>query len=347
MRRLHEIVFEYVPSQGSKTVKVAMYKIRNYNNSIMLIIRAKHTKILSFIIISLLLGKDAYAREIDQKILALNVISTFDQRVASISHKIDIASLEFCSAVAARPGFTIHHLSQYSPPFRSAAQKHFGLDREVRVLAIASGGPADKAGLKTGDIVEAVDGVRLPVIAAEKNRASTSFSEIVDQKIEAEFEDGSARLLVKRGAAHKTILIEAEPGCRNKVSLKPSSKLNAYADGTNVVLTTGIVSLAKDDAELAAILAHELAHNILGHRAVLDVNGRSRRLMRHTEFEADRLSIRLLDAAGFSPDAALRFWRRYGPLQNSLFSKSRHPPWRSRIKAMATEIEALKLEKPN
>src|SRR3546814_2491582 len=73
---------------------------------------------------------------------------------------------------------------------------------------------------------------------------------------------------------------------------------------------------------LAAAVAHELAHNILRHRERLDAAdvarglfkgfGRSARLFRQTEIEADRLSAWPMRGAGYDPPAAVRFWGRFG-----------------------------------
>src|SRR3546814_17247433 len=67
-------------------------------------------------------------------------------------------------------------------------------------------------------------------------------------------------------------------------------------------LNQGLVDFSPDDAELAAAIAHELAHNILRHRARLDAAGvdrglakqfgRNARMFKQTEIEADRPSVR-------------------------------------------------------
>ncbi len=109
---------------------------------------------------------------------------------------------------------------------------------------------------------------------------------------------------------------------------------------------------AKEDDELAAVLAHELAHNILGHRARLDEAkvsrgmfksvGRNARLIRETEVEADRLSIYLLDRAGYPIEGATRFWRRFGPQHGlGIFASPTHPGWKQRVATMEQEATVL------
>lgn len=42
-------------------------------------------------------------------------------------------------------------------------------------------------------------------------------------------------------------------------------ELNAHADGRNIVIYSGMMYFLKDDDEVAAVMAHELAHNMMGH----------------------------------------------------------------------------------
>jgi Zn-dependent protease with chaperone function len=54
--------------------------------------------------------------------------------------------------------------------------------------------------------------------------------------------------------------------CTWDVAFRPSSDFNAYASGDNdVVMLGGVVALARNEAEVAMVLAHEKAHHILDH----------------------------------------------------------------------------------
>ena len=64
---------------------------------------------------------------------------------------------------------------------------------------------------------------------------------------------------------------------------------------------------------LAAVLAHEFAHNVLKHRAWHEANGgRKRASVRLTEREADRLSPWLLANAGLDPRGGVEFFKGEG-----------------------------------
>lgn len=58
--------------------------------------------------------------------------------------------------------------------------------------------------------------------------------------------------------------IDIEPDVRCRVMM--TSTLESYTVGRTIVLSRGLVDVLPDEASLAAIIAHELSHIILGHR---------------------------------------------------------------------------------
>jgi predicted Zn-dependent protease len=76
--------------------------------------------------------------------------------------------------------------------------------------------------------------------------------------------------------------------------------------------------------------------------------GRNARRVRATELEADRLSVRLLDAAGYDLDAIIPFWRRLsGRLDSRLAVISAHPGLRARERNIEEAIAAVRGAPPS
>lgn len=287
---------------------------------------------------------------------ALVALRALDGRVATIGHRLAVANVAWCRDRSWLAGVALHHLSQYAPSARPAAIRAFGLDAGAAVLALAAAGPAERGGLRVDDIVEDLDGFALPRIELS-GRASFSGMDQILAVVENSLADGAATFRIQRAGERIDIPVTAERGCASRFQLIPSRSLNAYADGRYVQVTAALAEFALDDAELAAVLAHELAHNMLGHRARLDAAGvrrgllasfgRNARLIRETEVEADRLSIWLLDRAGYDPGAASRFWTRFGRHGLNFIGSPTHGGWRTRVAAFEAEIASIRRGRAN
>ncbi|WP_114952841.1 M48 family metallopeptidase [Sphingosinicella terrae] len=290
----------------------------------------------------------AAERDLEPSLLAMR---TLDARLTAIGHRLATANLALCPDRQWLPGFALHDLSQYGGAYREAATRAFGLAGGTAVLAVVPGGPAENAGLQADDALVSVDGAVLPRFDPGPSGSFDGMERIL-AAVEAAFADGRGRLRIRRGDRDLELDIAAEPGCASRFQLIPSSRMNALADGRYVQLTTAIAAYAEDDAELAAIAAHELAHNILRHRARLDAAGvargllrgfgRNARLIRETEAEADRMSVYLLDRAGYDVEAPVRFWERFGRRGLNFLGSPTHGHWRGRVARFEAEIEIVR-----
>ena len=100
---------------------------------------------------------------------------------------------------------------------------------------------------------------------------------------------------------------------------------------------------AYDEPVFAALLAHELAHNVLGHDAWLDRHGRKPKNVRLIEREADRLVPWLLANAGHDPAAGEAFMRQWGKAYDAgLKLRRTHDGWDERAEHMAAEVPLVR-----
>ena len=281
----------------------------------------------------------------------LLALQAMDQRVATIAHRIAIANREICPRTEPVAGFAVHTLGQYAPKARDIVKAAFGFGDTPIVLLLAPDSAATRAGLRTGDHVLSINGQTLA--AAPAKRASYAATKAFEERLEAALATGLVELAYVRGGEKRTATLTPETGCASRVQLIPSRRLNAGADGTYAQLTTGIVEFARDDDELALVIAHEMAHNILGHRDRLDAQKVSRGLLKivdgsagkikATEEEADYLALYLMARAGFSVDAAPGFWDRYGRAMGPDFlSDGTHPGRGARMDAARAAISEIK-----
>lgn len=293
----------------------------------------------------LLLAGQAPVRATAPSATTLDAIRTVDRRVATIGHRLAVANLAWCARTEWRHGLVLLQLSDISGSLRGEALRAFGREQGLGIMALAANGPAERAGLRPNDIITGFDGHLLPASAPTEAQNQGWFAALT-----AAFDDGEAQVDVLRGGARMSVTVHGERGCATVFQGVPRQSRNANADGVTVNVNVGLIDYARDDDELAAVMAHEFAHNVLRHRDRLNAAHVSRGVLgvgrgvgsiRETEIEADRLSVYLMDRAGYDPEAAVRFWSRYGPHPLNFLRSRDHPGWRERVSLMQAEIAKI------
>ena len=134
---------------------------------------------------------------------------------------------------------------------------------------------------------------------------------------------------VQRGGRTLTLTLPVVQGCAYDTQQIPSDAFNASADGQHVFIDSALAAYAANDSDLALILGHELAHDVLHHREELDRTGLARKLIGNlgssraalvrVEQEADYVGLYLTARAGFDISGGGSFWRR--------FARDHGDPW--------------------
>jgi hypothetical protein len=221
----------------------------------------------------------------------------------------------------------------------------------VAVSAVVPGGPADQLGIKAGDGLIAVNDGLISAIATSPNTQSADRVESIQRNIRAALKtSGSVKLTFATDTGSKDVVLRPPAICASRFWVDARSGIDAGADGDGVRVTEGMMAFTSaDDAQLAALAAHELSHNLLGHRARLDAGaGRTSDILA-TEIEADRLSVWLVANAGYDLPAVLIFAERFGRKTGwGILSAGTHLRWKNRRKVMAAEIALIeKAERQN
>jgi beta-barrel assembly-enhancing protease len=273
--------------------------------------------------------------------ILLDQIRAADETVTTIGYRLATKGSLLCPALQAPlAGLRVHIRGQYAASVRRDAEALFGLGDYPAILAIAPESAAANAGAKVGDWIVSIGG-----FDTRPNPASADYAAI--ERFDATLETALARppvtLVIRRDGKEERIQFTGTPGCASRVELVPDKKRNAAADGRIVQITTGVLGETSNDDELAFIIAHEMAHNILKHRDRLDRNGRSAKAIRETEMEADRLGLQLMTAAGYDPLAAARFWERFGRKTGAgIFSDGTHMRTKARVAFLRSAAASLK-----
>lgn len=288
------------------------------------------------------------ARADQQSLLALQ---HYDQRITAIGYRLAASAGDLCARKAPLTGLAFHDLSQYSAADERDARAAFGFAGDPEVLAVAPDSPGAAAGVAVGDAIVAIDGAPPPAVEDKPHDSFARIAALLDQ-IDRAGADGALDLTIRRSGATRLLHLRPVMGCASRFQSRVSAGIGSRANGSYVEVDTGTVDFADGDAELAAVIAHELSHNILRHRERLDALGirrgllgtvgRSARLVRETEIEADRLAPYLLDRAGYPPGAYSTFLRRMGDVHLFGFLRApTHPSESERIRLVDAEIARI------
>jgi metalloendopeptidase OMA1, mitochondrial len=163
------------------------------------------------------------------------------------------------------------------------------------------------------------------------------------------------------------------PDLEWEFKLIESKDKNAFAlPGGKVAVYTGMLKICKNEAGLATVLSHEIAHVIARHGAQrmsqqllltgamiganISLQNNTQRgiimsalglgvlygiklpFSRGDEGEADQIGLVYMARAGYDPDEAIRFWQRFSDTKG----KSDPPEWASTHPADKTRIKGLK-----
>ena len=286
-----------------------------------------------------LLPLSASAAPTSEDIAAYRALAALDLRLATIGYRLASANAAFCKDQQHEAGWVIHDIAQY--PDRETAQAAFGFARQVAVSAVVPGSRADQAGIEPGDAFVAVRGRKVDEIETRKKSSYSRVEEVKKLLADAWRTDPPADIQMQRGANLYTLRFTPPLTCASDFQVDVEDKVDAGANGEVVRVTSGLMNFAPDDNELAAAVAHELAHNLLHHRTKL-AGRRKSGSIRKTEIEADRLSVWLLANAGYDLEAAMAFWERYGRKYDPLLSDGTHPGWKKRIASMREEMASMK-----
>lgn len=278
-----------------------------------------------------------------------------DATLARIGFRLATANAALCDRLEPGLGLVLHTPSQYARSKRDDAERHFRFDGPVGVEAVIAASPAARAGIQPDDSLSVIGAEHF---AAADPQAEASTAALIDitARLSALPPSTPLTILGHRAGVPFEIEVQPVPACHSRFEVAIGMGFDAQADGDLVQISSRFLETYPED-QLAAVVAHELSHNILRHRERLEARGVSFgmlsglganvRYFRQTELQADILSVALLANAGYDPRAAIRFWRNFGPKHAGGILRSRsHPAWRDRIATLENAIARLGPERP-
>jgi hypothetical protein len=267
-------------------------------------------------------------------------VRAIDAQMARIGYHLATANAPLCDRLEPGLGIVLHTQSQYADRLRKEAAQYFRFAGPVAAEAVIEGSPAAQAGIQADDTLIAIGPVQFTPADPQAKTSTAALIKAAAQ-VAALPPDRPLEIRGVRDGVAYTRTVTPVSACRTRFEAVIRADFEAQADGEMVQLSNRFLTDYPED-QVAAVMAHELAHNILHHRERLEAQGvsygllaglgRNVRYFRQTEIEADILSVSLLANAGYDPNAAARFWRHFGPKHAGGILQSRsHPAWRDRL----------------
>lgn len=263
-----------------------------------------------------------------------------DARLVAIGWRLARANAQFCAQRQSAIGLMLTDFRRFAAPADVSAA--LGIASGVALEAVATGSPAEAAGLRAGDALLAIGGAAVPAPSAPLPKGKR-LADVMHDRLDSELASrGSVTLQVAAaGGAPRSVIIAGVPVCRARFALL-STGTAAMSEGYEIKIAVQLMVESPSDDEAATILAHELAHNALNHVAANNAAGRNYLTVRRHEREADRLAPWLMANAGYDPAAAPRFIAAWGPRHGGGITRSQsHDDWHERAADMSGQLPLI------
>ena len=306
-------------------------------------------KILFFLILTLLLvscssdtrnsytkkNPNFYSEEIKkQGEMVVSTMASSSKILHDIAWQILIKNLDACKAsiitafgiMVAEPKDLPKNLkTSYAILFEEKLYKESYYFSPI-IVSVAKNSPAEEEGIKEKDIILSVDGHEVrDDIRNLLSKASRT---------------GVLKLKVLRHDKELEIEVTGTKICGYAVQPLVSPFPTAYADGSKIFITLAALNFIRDESELAFLIGHELAHNILhykgekvGEENFFPISVQDKPAIRRIgdifiwesqskESEADRLGVEYSYKAGYNPYSAANYFRRLSTYMPELIEGS-------------------------
>jgi Peptidase family M48/PDZ domain len=177
-------------------------------------------------------------------------------RVDNVAFHIRTANREFCKAVAPDIGLYAATVRSLPRKYRSYSNETLNLSWTVATaISVADASPAAAAGIKPGDQILTLDNEAVP---------DTRTAGWIGDWLQAHGGQ-PLQIMVRRDGADTLRTVRPVMACAIPVDLVIDGTANAYTDNKKIVIQSGVLRLTRNDADLAVIIGHELAHVTMGH----------------------------------------------------------------------------------
>ena len=296
-----------------------------------------------------------------QKKLSLQKIKARYERLQKVGYPILKNSSELCENTINSLG-VMFNAYVTSDKYSDIEKEVYEIDDRLLLTYVIPSSSAFKSGLRSNDEIVSINDIKATI---DKEKFHKEL-----EKLRAKSD--SLKVIYKRQGEERVATFDPDLICNYPILLVQNDSVNAFANGSQIGITTGMIRFAQKDEQLGLVIAHELGHNIMDHISKLRTNsllgtivdlaaayygvntqgvfGQAGARMYSQEFEAeaDYVGIYYMERAGYSIDNVADFWRYMAvehPGSINQSHASTHPATPERFLEINAAIEEIKEKK--
>jgi Zn-dependent protease with chaperone function len=280
------------------------------------------------------------------------------KKLNSVSSKLRVSAVDLCEKNV-KPVFGFLPIKPTNDDNGALMRRIHNVGDQVSILDVVDGLPFSLAGLRQGDVILAIGGKTINEVVDVSTALDATQ---VSQPVEIQY---------LRANEKKTVVVAPVSGCFYPAKLTVSTDINAFADGKGIVITQGMMNFTKTEEELALVVSHEIAHNMMKHidakktnafgglladiavaiatrgayRDSSMANAAAQAYSQEFESEADYVGLYIMAKAGYKIEDAPNFWRRMAVAHPSNIKTNHtasHPSTASRMVALDAAVAEIK-----
>ena len=296
-----------------------------------------------------------------QKKLSLQKVKARYERLQKVGYPILKNSSELCENTINSLG-VMFNAYVTSDKYSDIEKEVYEIDDRLLLTYVIPSSSAFKSGLRSNDEIVSINDIKATI---DKEKFHKEL-----EKLRAKSD--SLKVVYKRQGEERVATFDPDLICNYPILLVQNDSVNAFANGSQIGITTGMIRFAQKDEQLGLVIAHELGHNIMDHISKLRTNsllgtivdlaaayygvntqgvfGQAGARMYSQEFEAeaDYVGIYYMERAGYSIDNVADFWRDMAvehPGSINQSHASTHPATPERFLEINAAIEEIKEKK--
>ena len=296
-----------------------------------------------------------------QKKLSLQKVKARYERLQKVGYPILKNSSELCENTINSLG-VMFNAYVTSDKYSDIEKEVYEIDDRLLLTYVIPSSSAFKSGLRSNDEIVSINDIKATI---DKEKFHKEL-----EKLRAKSD--SLKVIYKRQGEERVATFDPDLICNYPILLVQNDSVNAFANGSQIGITTGMIRFAQKDEQLGLVIAHELGHNIMDHISKLRTNsllgtivdlaaayygvntqgvfGQAGARMYSQEFEAeaDYVGIYYMERAGYSIEKVADFWRNMAvehPGSINQSHASTHPATPERFLEINAAIEEIKEKK--